>query len=191
MAEATRGEVTTLLAQIQAGDGAARDRLVAAVYAELRAIAAGLMRRERAEHTLGPTALVHEALLRLLGQDFLDRAPNRACVFAAAARAMRQVLVDHARRRATARRGGGRQRVPLDAVLDLFERQVPDVLALDEALGELAALHPRQGQVVELRFFGGLSVPAVAEHLGVSVATVEGDFRKASAFLRGRLTQER
>ncbi len=187
MADEQQAEVTTVLDQVRAGDPGARERLVGLVYDELRRIAAGLMTHERDDHTLQPTALVHEALLRLLEGDALSHAPNRAYLFAAAARAMRQVLVDHARERSALKRGGDRTRVPLDDVLERFEERHLDVLALDEALARLAALHPRHSEVVTLRFFGGLTVAEVAQCLGVSVGTVEADFRKASAYLRRQL----
>jgi RNA polymerase sigma factor (TIGR02999 family) len=182
------GDVTALLGEIRAGDVRARDRLVERVYAELRRVAGGLMRAEPAGHSLQPTALLHEALADLLRGEALRQAPNRAYLFGAAARAMREVLVDHARRRRAEKRGAGRQRLPLDAVLLYFEEQKVDVLALHDALERLAALNERQSQVVTLRFFGGLTVPEVAEHLGVSVSTVESDFRVARAWLRQQLT---
>jgi RNA polymerase sigma factor (TIGR02999 family) len=181
--------VTTLLAQIRAGNAAAEGRLVALVYDELRRRAGELLRRERPGHTLQPTALVHEALLRLLRPEALAGTRDRAHLMAAAARAMRQVLVDHARRRAADKRGGGQEHVPLDEALDYFARQSLDVLAVHEALDELAGLHARQGQVVELRFFGGYTVEEIAGLLEVSLSTVESDFRKAAAFLRGRLIE--
>jgi RNA polymerase sigma factor (TIGR02999 family) len=181
-------EVTTLLEQIRLGNAGARDQLVALVYDELRRLGGGLLRRERPGHTLQPTALVHEAVLRLFRPDALAAAQGRAQFLAAAARAMRQVLVDHARQRAADKRGGGRERLPLDDVLDHFAEQRLDLLALNEALTRLAGLHERQSQVVELRFFGGYTVEEIAEQLGVSVSTVESDFRKATAFLRGQLS---
>jgi RNA polymerase sigma factor (TIGR02999 family) len=183
-------ELTTLLDAIRAGDAGARDELVELVYVELRRLAGGLMRRERPDHTLQPTALVHEALPRLLHPDVLGGAHNRAQFLAAAARAMRRVLVDHARGRAAGKRGGGQGQVPLDEALDYCARQNLDVLAVHEALDELAGLHERQSQVVELRFFGGYTVGEVAGLLQVSVSTVESDFRKATAFLRRRLAEE-
>jgi RNA polymerase sigma-70 factor, ECF subfamily len=189
MSEERALAVTTVLEQLRAGNREARQQLVALVYEELRQMAAGLMRRERPDHTLQPTALVNEAFVRLFNSDALQLAHNRAYFFGAAAQAMRQILVDHARQRAAAKRGGGQERVPLDDVLDQFEQQQRlDILDLEEALQELGRLNERHGQVVTLRFYGGLTVPEVAEQLGVSVGTVEGDFRKATAFLRGRLT---
>jgi RNA polymerase sigma factor (TIGR02999 family) len=183
-------EVTTLLDQVRAGRPDAQEKLVEVVYQELRRLAAGLMRRERPGHTLQPTGLVHEALLRLLRPDALGGAQNRAQFLAAAARAMRRVLVDHARRRAADKRGGGQAPLLLDEALDYFAEQRLDLLELHEALDRLAGLHARQAQVVELRFFGGYTVEEIAEQLQVSVSTVESDFRKATAFLRSRLAEE-
>jgi RNA polymerase sigma factor (TIGR02999 family) len=185
--EEPQGELTSLLAAVRGGDEAARDHLVECVYQELRRVAAGLIRAEPTGHSLQPTALLHEALAHLLEADALRRAPNRAYLFGAAARAMRQVLVDHARQRNAGKRGGGQRRLPLDAVLLYFQEQRVDVLTLHEALDRLAVLDERQSQVVTLRFFGGLTVPEIAEQLGVSVSTVESDFRVARAWLRRQL----
>jgi RNA polymerase sigma factor (TIGR02999 family) len=181
-------DVSALLQAVRAGDAGARDRLVEHVYQELRRMAHVLVRAEPAAHSLQPTALLHEALGQLLEGDTFGRAPNRAYLFGAAARAMRQALVDHARERNASKRGGGRRRLSLDAVLLYFQEQDVDVLALHEALDRLAALDDRQAQVVTLRFFGGLTVPEIAAHLGVSVSTVESDFRIARAWLRQQLT---
>lgn len=180
-------EVTTLLEAIRGGDPAARDRLVERVYGELRIVAANLVRDEGPSNSLHPTALLHEAFDRLLRGDVLGRAPNRAYLFGAAARAMRQVLVDHARARKAEKRGGGRGRLPLDDVLLFFEEQDLDVVALHEALDRLATFHARQAEVVTLRYFGGLSAAETADELGVSVSTVESDFRLARAWLRHQL----
>jgi RNA polymerase sigma factor (TIGR02999 family) len=182
-------EMTLLLGQARAGDERARDELVALAYDQLRRVASGLMKRERPDHTLSATAVVHEAVIRLLRDSVLDSAPDRSYLFAAAARAMRQVLIDHARQRAAGRRGGGRRRVPLDAVLDYFEGQKLDVVAVHEALDRLAELNERQAQVMTLRYFGGMTVPEVAEALGVAVATVERDWRLARAWLGGQLAE--
>jgi RNA polymerase sigma-70 factor, ECF subfamily len=146
-----------------------------------------LMRRERTDHTLSPTAVVHEAVIRLLGEAVFDKAADRNFLFASAARAMREVLIDHARRRAAGRRGGGARRVPLDLVADYFQAQGLDVVAVHEALDRLAELNERQSQVMTLRYFGGLTVPEVAAALGVSVVTVERDWRLARAWLSGEL----
>jgi RNA polymerase sigma-70 factor (ECF subfamily) len=180
-------ETRLIFGRARAGDEGARDELVARVYDELRRIASGLMRRERIDHTLTPTAVVHEAVIRLLGDAVFEKAPDRSYLFASAARAMRQVLVDHARRRAADRRGGGRRRVPLDGVLASIEGQGLDVIALHEALDRLAEWNRRQSQVMTLRYFGGLTMPEIAEALGVSVVTVERDWRLARAWLDGQL----
>jgi RNA polymerase sigma factor (TIGR02999 family) len=182
-----QGEVTTLLDQLRGGDTNARDRLVELMYTELRQLAGGLMRQERPGHTLQPTALTHEALLRLLHPDVLANSQNRPHLLAMAARAMRRILVDHARQHKAGKRGGGELPLPLDEALAYFTRQNLDVRAVHEALDQLASLHERQSQVVELRFFGGYTMEEIAGLLQISLSTAESDFRKASAFLRGRL----
>lgn len=187
MRDDSRRDVTTLLGAVRAGDDEAAARLVALVYDELHGVAAGLMKRERAGHTLQPTALLNEALVRLLGSDLAAAAHDRRVFYGAAARAMRQVLVDHARRRGAAKRIEGRAREPLDETIAHVEAHQLDVLALHEALDELAGLHARQAKIVELRSFGGFTVAEVAELLDVSVSLVESDYRKATAFLRLRL----
>jgi RNA polymerase sigma-70 factor (ECF subfamily) len=184
--EAQRG-ITHILGRARGGDDRAKGELIALVYEELRRVASRMMRRERTSHTLSPTAVVHEAVIRLLGDAIFDKAADRSYLFASAARAMREVLIDHARRRATDRRGGGRRRVPLDLVADYFEDQGLDVVAVHEALDRLAELNERQSQVMTLRYFGGLTVPEVAAALGVSVVTVERDWRLARAWLGGQL----
>jgi RNA polymerase sigma factor (TIGR02999 family) len=180
-------EVTRLLQQIQDGDRDAKSRLVGLLYDELRRMAAGLIRRDTTGGSLPPTALVHEAFLHLDAGGAFGKAPSRRYLFAAAAQAMRQILVDHARQRNAAKRGGGRQRVPLDDVLDYFDGQHLDVLALNEALDALQAADERQWLVVVLRFFGGFNVKEVADALDASVSAAESDFRLARAWLRRHL----
>ena len=187
--EPPRG-VTLILGRVRAGDEGARGELVALVYDELRRVATGLMRRERANHTLSPTAVVHEAVIRLLGEAVFDKAADRNFLLASAARSMREVLIDHARRRAADRRGGGRRRVALDSVVDYFEEQGLDIVAVHEALDRLAERDPRQAQVMTLRYFGGMTVAEVAEALGISVVTVERDWRLARAWLVGQLGED-
>ncbi len=187
----SREDLTLILGRARAGDRRARDELIPLVYAQLRQIAAGLMHRERAGHTLSPTAVVHEAVIRLLGDAVFDRSPDRAYLFASAARAMREVLIDHARRRAADRRGGKWRRVPLDHVVDYFEDQGLDLVAIHESLDRLAELNERQAQVMTLRYFGGLTVLEVAAALDVSVVTVERDWRLARAWLGTQLVGER
>ena len=180
-------EFTLILGRARAGDERARGELIALVYDELRRVASGLMRRERADHTLSPTGVVHEAVIRLLGDAIFDKAADRSYLFASAARAMREILVEHARRRAAARRGGGRRRVPLDRVVESLEAKDLDVIALHEALDRLAGWDERQSLVITLRYFGGLTMAEVAESLGVSIVTVERDWRVARAWLGSQL----
>jgi RNA polymerase sigma factor (TIGR02999 family) len=184
-----RRDLTLILGRARTGDDQAKDELINLIYNELRQVASRLMRSERADHTLPPTAVVHEAVIRLLGDAVFDTARDRSYLFAAAARAMREVLIEHARRRSADRRGGGKRRVPLDHVVDYFEDQGVDVVAVHEALDRLAELNERQGQVMTLRYFGGLTVPEVAAALGVSVVTVERDWRLARAWLRSQLRE--
>jgi RNA polymerase sigma-70 factor, ECF subfamily len=175
VAEPAQG-LTMILGRARAGDERARGELIALIYDDLRRVASGLMRRERPDHTLPPTAVVHEAVIRLLGEGVFDRATDRSFLLAAALRAMREVLIDHARRR-----------VALDAAVDYLEGQGLDVVAVHEALDRLAELDGRQAQVMTLRYFGGMTVAEVAAALGVSVATVEQDWRRPRAWLAGRL----
>ena len=184
-------DVSLILARARAGDLAARGEVISRIYDELRLVAARMMQRERASHTLSPTAVVHEAVVRLLGEAVFDRAPDRTFLLAAAAQAMREVLVDHARRRAAARRGGKWVRVPLDSVVDYFEDQDVDVSEVDEAIVRLTALDERQGRIITLRYFGGLTVTEVASALGISVATVERDCRLGRAWLHAQLRRGR
>ncbi len=178
-------EVTRLLDAINAGDEQAREELVPLVYAELRILAASYMRRERPGHTLQPTALVNEAWVKLADQSRVEW-KGRAHFFGIAAQAMRRILVDHHRRRSAARRGGGQVITLVDDAASTFEDPL-DFLALDEALDELATLDPRAAKIVELRFFGGLSVEETAEVLDVSTPTVKRDWRTAKAWLYRRL----
>lgn len=182
-------ELSPLLVRARDGDERARSELLAVVYDELREVAARLMRRERTGHTLSPTAVVHEAVIRLLRDPGFDRTAEHADLLATAARAMRQVLIDYARRKSAGRRGGGYQRVSLDRVLDYFANQKLDVVAVHEALERLAGWNERQSRVMTLRYFGGLTVSEVAEALGVSPVTVERDWRLARAWLRDQLRE--
>jgi RNA polymerase sigma factor (TIGR02999 family) len=159
------------------------------VYNELRALAESLLQQERPEHTLQATALVHEAYVRLIKQEEVQW-QNRAHFFAIAAQAIRRILVDHARGHARQIRGGDRERVRLDEDVAVSPERDLDLVALDEALSTLAQLHPRQAQIVELRFFGGLTLRDVAEVLAVSPRTVDGDWSMARAWLRRALQRE-
>jgi RNA polymerase sigma factor (TIGR02999 family) len=186
MPEPKPHEVSQLLLAWSEGDRAALDQLMPLVYAELRQLAKSHMRRERAGQTLQTTALIHEAYLRLIDADRV-RLENRAHFFAAAARVMRQVLVDLARERGSRKRGGAARRVSFDEAMAVGRQHDEGLLALDEALGALAQIDPRKSQVVELRFFGGLSVEETAGALGVSVETVHRDWRLARSWLLRKL----
>ncbi len=184
-------EVSMLLQRLKQGDKAARDRLFMTLQSELRDMAGALMSRERPDHTLQATALVNEACLKLLDSDALENSSNRRYMFGMANRAMRQILVDHARRRRASKRGGELNRASLDIVLDNFEAQNQcQFEELESALERLEASSPRQREVVELRFFSGLSVDEVAEILEVSIGTVERDWRLARAKLFKELRAE-
>lgn len=178
------GDVTGLLLAWNGGDREALEKLVPLVYEELRKRAQRALAKERRGHTLQPTALVHEAYMRLVDQ---SRVPwqNRFHFYAVSARAMRQVLVDHARRRLADKRDGGRTFVPLSraGAEAATPPQSLDVLALDQALERLASLDPRQAKLVELRVYGGLTIDEAAEALEVSAATVSRDWRHAEAWL--------
>jgi RNA polymerase sigma factor (TIGR02999 family) len=180
------GEVTRLLQSWSGGDRSALDELTPFLYAELRNIAAAYLRRERGGHTLQPTALVNEAYLRLIDQTQVQ-SRSRAQFFAIAANLMRQILVNYARRHRSLKRGSGGKKVELDDASAIVDRPQVDLLALDEALEQLARVDPRQSRVVELRFFGGLGEEEVAEVLDVSPITVKRDWRIAKAFLHNQL----
>jgi RNA polymerase sigma factor (TIGR02999 family) len=180
-----RDELTRLLARWGDGDAAARDQLLAVVYAELRRLAGGYMRRERGDHTLQPTALVHEAFLRLT-EGVAVSWEDRSHFFRVAARAMRRVLVDHGRSVRAAKRGEGQKNQLVDEQVAIPGLNV-DVLALDEALTRLGELDDRLLRVVELRFFTGLGVEEVAGLLGLSARTVKRDWRSARAWLLAEL----
>jgi RNA polymerase sigma factor (TIGR02999 family) len=180
-------EVTELLQAWQRGEAGALDRLLPLVYDELRRVARARLRAERPGHTLQATALVHEVYVRLFG--VASATPrDRAHLFAMAARAMRQILVDHARRKDARKRGGTHTIIPLDESLPAPQTAVVDILALDRALTELSALDPRLARVVELKFFAGLNIQETAEALQVSTATVERDWTISKAWLHQRLS---
>ena len=182
-----RGDITALLAEVKHGRKDALDRLLPLVYAELRRIARNQMRREREGHTLQPTALVHEAFLRLVDQDAAAW-QNRAHFFGVAAQVMRRLLVDYARRRRAAKRG-----IPItldEALLQPGSSAVPyeEILAVDQALDRLARLDSRQASVVEMRYFGGLSVEETAEILGVAERTIKLDWAMAKGWMKSQLS---
>ncbi len=186
----TRSDVTELLDAWSGGDRAALDRLMPLILEDLRALAGAYMARDRTPHsTLQPTALVHEAYLRLVGHREVH-VENRVELFAVLAQTLRQVLVDHARHKLAAKRGGGAPVLSLDEALNVADRPDVDLVALDDALKDLATFAPRQAQVVHLSYFGGLSQEEIATHLGVSPATVKRDLKAARLWLLNELRGE-
>ena len=190
MADNSSESVTRLLERAQSGDDDAIDQLLPLLYAELRALAGGFLNNERPDHTLQPTALVHEVYLRLIKQSERGWA-NRAHFVGIAATAMRRILTDHARGRRAAKRGGNWHRVTLDRASAPFRDRDVDAIDLDEALTKLVKLDKRKGRVVELRFFGGLTNEQVAKVLGVSRKTIADDWTVARLWLRRELGERR
>ncbi|MDF1836268.1 MAG: ECF-type sigma factor [Planctomycetota bacterium] len=190
-------DITLVLQRVNDGEVGAGDELFALVYGELRRVAANLMRGERAEHTLQPTALVHEVWMRLLGSDQSDQAgfdessgrqwTGRAHFLRAASRSMRNLLVDHARARRAVKRGGDHDRVALDDIVAVYEERGIDVVTLNDAMTQLEAVDSQLARLVELRFFGGLATQEVASVLGVSTRTCERGWLSARAFLKRQL----
>ena len=181
------GEVTRLLLAWNGGDASAIERLMPLVYGDLRAIAERHFRRERVGHTLQPTAVVHEAYFRLVDQTRVTW-KNRGHFFAIASQAMRRILIDHARERQAAKRPGAGVKVMLDDRIGAVQPRECEFIALDRALVELTRIDPRQGQIVELRYFGGLSEQDVGEVLSISRATVTREWQTARAWLYRRMT---
>jgi RNA polymerase sigma-70 factor (ECF subfamily) len=180
------GEVTQLLIDIRAGNRDAEAKLICLVYAELRRLAAHYLRGERVDHTLQPTALVHEAYLRLTKLHEVDW-QSRSHFFATAATVMRRILVDHARAQQAKKREAMHNAVSLEDALVISPERAPELIALDEALDKLAQLDARQSKIVELRFFGGLSEEETGAVLGISARTVKRDWRIAKAWLYDEL----
>ena len=185
----TNNPITQLLGEIKGGNRAALDELLPLVYNELRRLADSYLRREsRKNHTLQPTALVHEAYLRLVGQKEIDW-QNRAHFFGVAARLMREILIEHARARHREKRGGAAAtRVALDDAVSFYKEKDLDLLDLDEALNKLETLDKRQSEIVELRFFGGLTIEDAAEVLEISPATVKREWQTAKLWLLRELS---
>jgi RNA polymerase sigma-70 factor (ECF subfamily) len=184
------GDITQLLGQLRAGKQDVADQLVPLIYGELRRIAGAQMARERPGHTLQPTAVVHEAYLRLIGDQPVEW-HSRAHFFAIATNTVRRVLLDYARKRHAGKRGGlGARKVEIDAELLIGDDRLEDVIALDEVLKQLSEMDPEQGQMVELRFFGGLNVEETAEVMGTSPRTVKRQWRLAKAWLDRELTSK-
>jgi RNA polymerase sigma factor (TIGR02999 family) len=182
MSAPLRGQVTEILQAWGRGERDAAERLIPLVYEDLRARAAAALRPERPDHTLTPTALVHEAYLRLVDQK-LPRFESRKHFYGVAARIMRQVLVDHARTRKAKKRNAGRDAVPLDEEVPIADERSGEIVALDDALVALAAVDPEKARLVELRYFTGLTIEETAEMLGVSPATVKREWALARAWL--------
>ncbi len=183
MNDSNSQQVTQFLEELATGDDSAADRLLPLVYDDLRALAGRIMKSERPNHTLEPTALVHEAYIRLVGAQQMEW-NGRVHFLAVASRAMRRLLINHARNRRAAKRGGGDwAQITLDEAVAVAEQRVVDVLALDEALERLAALNERQARLVELRFFGGLSIQEAADVLGIGLTAASGDWAIARAWL--------
>ena len=182
MTDVQTHELTQLLIEWSKGDRAALDKLIPLIDEELRRLAHRYMNRERAGHTLQTTALVNEAFVRLVNRKNLHW-QNRAHFFGIAAHLMRTILVDHARSHASAKRGGGARKLELDEALVVSQQRASEVIALDEALKQLALLDPQQSCIVELRFFGGLTVEEAAEVLHVSPATIKREWSTAKAWL--------
>jgi RNA polymerase sigma factor (TIGR02999 family) len=181
-------ELTQLLVDWSNGDRAALDKLMPLIDEELRRLAHRYMTRERAGHTLQTTALVNEAFLRLVNRKNLQW-QNRAHFFGIAAQLMRTILVDHARSHASAKRGGGARKLELDEAMVVSQQKASEVIALDDALNQLALLDPQQSRIVELRFFGGLTVEEAAEVLQVSPATIKREWSTAKAWLYHELAK--
>lgn len=184
----TSDQVIALLQEATRGSHNAIDRLLPVVYDELRGLAMAYLNRERSDHTLQPTALVHEAYLRLVGQRTVGW-EDRTHFFAAASTVMRRILVDHARAKKATKRGGGRAKTPLDDAVAVFEERAYDLVSLNDAPELLAAQDERKSRVVELRFFGGLTVKETSQVLKVPVRTIEREWAMAKAWLRGELEQ--
>jgi RNA polymerase sigma-70 factor, ECF subfamily len=182
MAVTSQKDVTRMLLDWSQGNQEALDKLMPLVYGELHRLAKRCLRREPSGHTLQATALVNEAYLKLIQQNDVQW-QNRAHFFAISAQLMRRILVDHARRHYASKRGGMAHKLPLDEALDVPEVQEVDLIALEDALTELARLDPEQSHIVELRFFGGLTVEEIAEVLGVSTSTIKREWIMAKAWL--------
>jgi RNA polymerase sigma-70 factor, ECF subfamily len=186
--ESSPENISPLLRDLRNGDQDAASKLTPLLYKELRRLARNYMRRERTDHTLQATALVHEAYLRLVKQPPTSW-QDRSHFFGIAAHVMRQILIDHARGHVREKRGGAQKAVPLDEAFIFSPGQSAEVLRLDEALERLAKLDPRQSKIVELRFFGGVSVEEAAEFLKISPKTVKRDWSMARAWLRAELSK--
>ena len=182
-------EITQILQSIESGDPEARAQLILAAYDDLRRLASGKMARERQNHTLTATALVNEVSAKLLGEGAMPT-ENRGQFLAYAAKAMRNLLIDHARSKGRQRRGGDRDRVPMEQAQDFGHQDHEDLLALDDALNTFAEVDPRKAQVVEMKYFGRMTNEEVASALDISVATVKRDWEVAKAWLYDQLRND-
>jgi RNA polymerase sigma factor (TIGR02999 family) len=182
--------ITQLLSDSNRGDQAALDALFEAVYSELRTLAKNYLNHEREDHTLQATALVNEAYVRLFGQESISW-QNRAHFFSVAAQVMRNILVDHARRHQAEKRGSGDRRLSLDDAISFFAERDLNLVKLDDALRTLETLDPQQSRIVELRFFGGLTIEQIAEVLHVSNTTVSRDWLKAKMWLHSQIIPDK
>jgi len=186
--ESSQLDVTALLSELTRGNQAAAEKLIPLIYGELKRLARNYMRRERPDHTLQTTALVHEAYLKLVGQQAANW-QNRSHFFGVAASLMRRILIDHARGHLREKRGAGKRTLPLEEALIFSRERSEELVRLDDALERLASIDPRQSRIVELRFFGGLSVQETSEFLGVSPNTVKRDWVVAKAWLHSELRE--
>lgn len=182
-------DVTQVLRELSDGQETAPERLMPLVYDELRKLAQGYLRGEQSDHTLQATALVHEAYMRLVDWKNVSW-QNRAHFFALAAQVMRRILVDHAREKQAQKRGGGLTKIALEGAISFPQQREFDLVALDDALEALAELDPAQSKIVELRFFGGLTIDETAEAMRISPATVKREWKMAKAWLHKRIVRE-
>jgi RNA polymerase sigma factor (TIGR02999 family) len=182
-------DVTQILQEFSAGDKNAAEKLMPLVYQELRRLAQNYLSRERPDHTLQATALVHEAYLRLVDQTRVNW-QSRAHFCGVAAQLMRRILLEHARAHMAAKRGGELRKIYLDETRELAQEQAPDLIALDDALKSFARVYPRESEVVELKFFGGMDAKSIAEVLNVSTKTISRDWNFAKLWLCRELTQQ-
>jgi RNA polymerase sigma-70 factor (ECF subfamily) len=188
MTEEPTNEITQMLIELTDGNQEVVNQILPRIYDELRKLAGSYLRRERSDHTLQPTALVHEAYMKLIDQRQV-RWQNRAHFFGIAAQVMRRILMDHARKHKAEKRGGEADKLPLeDEILVVATNRSDQLMALDEALNSLAEMDPQKAKIVELRYFGGLSIEETAEVMGVSVPTINRQWRTAKAWLYGQLS---
>ena len=187
MSERQTAEITQILHDWNDGDAEAGERLLPFVYQELKRNARFLMLRERSDHTLQPTALVHEAYLKLIDQQQVEW-QNRAQFFALSAQIMRNILVDYARKNMAGKRGGGARKISLEDVITQSTERAEELVVLDEALQELAKFDARKSRIIELRYFGGLNLEEIEEVVGISIATIRRDMRFAEAWLYKRMS---